>query len=1843
MDGSGDYGIRLVSHRLNERLRQYIEAQYHVRDSALIAERRALLEEPGAIAQEPYIETTPRYLMGKPYDGLAVPFAVREVLTQFSRWKPGVGVYPEPYAHQAEALEAFFGGQDLVVSSGTGSGKTETFLWPILGSLALESTNRPASFRLPGMRALILYPMNALVSDQLRRLRGLFGDQRVAEFFTRRYGRFPRFGTYTGRTPYPGSRDPKKDDQRLGPLVNYYLSLESPEVGLDQDECERRHGLARELKALGRWPAKDLKAFAEGSPDGRAPRYTTHPSDRELLTRHEMQLNCPDILVTNYSMLEYMLLRPIERPLFKQTRDWLQSSPENALLLVLDEAHMYRGTGGAEVAFLIRRLQARLGIPRERLRCVITSASLGTTPDAEEAARQLAVALTGCPQDRAEPFRSISGRQVSLPDSRPATRIELKALAGFPRHALNNPVNRAEACRDASRDLAEALGWPLPPAGTDAAALRQYLFERLQELPPFVALQKATTGNAVPVSTLAKDVFPDESLAEAEAALGTLLALGSYANDGKAPLLSTRAHLLFRGVPTLCACINPECDQRRYRPGEKLLLGRLYTEPRTHCTCKAQARVYELYTHRDCGAAFLRVFGRGSKADFYWHEQGGVLFEGGLDEDFLLVEEPGKEAFHKGELEPIWVEMRTGRVVLVPPSDDRGYRLFYRSNRPAGVTKTAERRKQAARPGRNTPRVPFSRCPACGKESTGKIMDLATKGEQPFAVLVFNQLQLQPASRPPSAAYPNAGKKVLLFSDGRQKAARLARDLPREVEFDTFRQAIVLAATRLVALHVEPRIDSVLYRAFLDVCYQHNLRFFDAEEHSLETLNEHLRYYREYFAGNLEDALSEEWHKTPPPRYGQALLRQLCDPFYSLHAACAGSVQPTRRIADRLRQRIGAGSLDVPDEMLDAIAYVWIECMLDRAALDPRIPEETRCRVNRFFSPVSGQDHFARFERALSVACELSTAQTRQVERVLRDLLAESDERGNQYLQPSALSLVLALNQTWYQCRQCSQTQIRLLSGRCGWCGSQETMERRVDDPYMIARKGYFRDALRFVLEGGSPVHLTAEEHTAQLSHRDESTVYATTEEYELRFQDVSLSADKPPIDVLSCTTTMEVGVDIGSLVAIGLRNVPPRRENYQQRAGRAGRRGASVSTVVTYAQDGPHDGFYYHNPAEIVSGPPRRPRVNVNNRRLARRHVCSHLVQTFFHQQLDDLPPGEQIRTKQSGADLFSALGPAGEFLAGDGPFSLASFESWVGREILTETGQATAQVALWLPDGLVDTAPNREAEKASFVRTTAMDFLEKLRRLAETLSAGGQEAEGFDPDTLLLDLLFEKGLLPTYAFPTHLCPFYVFGRNDQNRVIVKQKPEQSKTTALSEYAPGRLLVINKQTYRVGGIYTGNLYTLRPAESLFASELPVYSYCPVCTYSTLGHQQGYCPTCGHALESREMLDPPGFSPESGQALSEREHQQELSYATSAQFPLPLRPDTFEWKCGVGARLKYAYGVSKILVVVNKGPDELGFQVCESCGAAWPVAGATPQTRHRRPFVADSRVYSRESGSVWCSGPLHEQGIYLGHRFPTDVLLLRVSLGSPLCDDPAAPWLTDALVTLSEALSLAASLYLDVDPGELSAGFRLVPATLAGGDDAPRLQADIFLYDTASGGAGYAAEAGEELRAVLQRTAQLLRECPNGCERSCTQCLRHYGNRYWHTRLDRHLALGLLSYAMTGAAPPLRDVSGQIADLAALKRYLELEGLSVEEEAMVGDVVVPLLARRPGTQEAAAAIGVFPALLDRSVVLVGHPVGRLNGRRDTTVVLLDDYTLSRDLPAAHERVQRAMQGGRNRG
>ncbi|WP_162005400.1 DEAD/DEAH box helicase [Dictyobacter vulcani] len=1848
------YGANEIASQLHEGLQRYLEAQYPIRDIGIIQERRALLQEYGCISQQPFIETTPTYAFGDAYNKLQLPDPLSEAFNHFSQWQPGIGIFPQPYAHQAQALTAFFKeDKDLIVATGTGSGKTETFLLPILGNLLREAHTLTSSFQRPGCRALLLYPMNALVSDQVSRLRRLFGDERLKQYFLLHYGRFPRFGMYTGRTPYPGLRESDKD-KNVEEWLSYYLKLEE---AFQKDPTSKEAELKRELQIRGRWPAKDIRNFLGEKGSLWRNRLQTQAMDSELLTRHEMQQNCPDILVTNYSILEYMLVRPIERSIFQQTAEWLKQDKSNSLLLVLDEAHMYRGVAGAEVALLLRRLRSRLDIPQGQLRCILTSASL-EVKDKESAKKIFTFAenLTGNTFTTETSFDLIQGQREQRPAARLPTEDELKFLAQFDLQAFFRRTENINGAIQAISVLGQQLHWPplsIPTSHSNQEAsetqLQTYLYDQLYGFGPLEYIIHATTSEAHGLHELTKNFSPVAEFRQAEAAISTLLALGTYATKNKRALMPTRLHLFFRGLPTIYACINPNCDKRRYLPQEHLLLGRLHTEPQTHCTCNLKGRVFELITHRSCGASFLRVFGQDKEADFYWHEQGGSLknFSTPLIEAWLLLEEPHPSM--RDKVEQIWLDIATGRVITRQPDNIQRYLQCWRVSQQQEHTKkqiNSKKKRSVQLPGsesevtnddkeQTTPI--FTTCPVCTRKNMErKTSNLATRGEQPFANLVRHQFQLQPAVKDIGPQTPNGGRKLLLFSDGRQKAARLARDLPREVEFDTFRQALVIAVQRLQQMPTfTPRLNETLYVSFVSVCADFNLHFFDQNDESQSQLLRHITHYQEYYDSILEDALYDGWQPTTlPEQYKIALLKQLCDPYYSLSEICAAVVIPQPQDVKRFIRKLNGLPLALNEQEVATLITLWIQQLLGETAFDHTIREESRWDVDTYFRGLSHKQSLKKMEHILDNK-NMSIDQT-QLQPFHEKCCSFFCEEINDtiFLKPAALQLVLTIDDDWQHCLDCGTIQHTVLRQCCTQCGSQHLEQRSPQHPSMKSRKGYFLDPLREVLHGKRPVHITAEEHSAQLSQRDERAIYATTEEHELRFQDVAINHSKPPVDILSCTTTMEVGIDIGSLTAIGLRNVPPQRENYQQRAGRAGRRGTAVSTVLTYAQGGAHENYYYEHPQEIISGKLRDPLININNPRLVTRHIHAFLIQTFFQKQLAHMSEQALQQLIQQHPHVMNSLGTAHAFFQDTGSFSLSAFRRWVTDNILELTTSTTTTLISWLPDELcptyITTKAKQQSWKHAFITEVANNFLAQLETIAtektyvtKSVPLDREKADIVTNQRIkavyLLDVLFDQGLLPSYAFPTDLSSFSVFEK-DGERVLIKERPQQSKSQALSEYAPGRLLVINKKTYRVGGIYDEQT----PYNGISLQNLQSYVSCEKCTYvreKSLNNEQECCPICGGELSEREMLDPPGFSPEGAKPLREHDREQHYSNSSVAQLPLPTKSDQFEWNTHTFPYARYTYAQNRRLILVNKGPAQEGFRLCQECGAIWPEVQYERQkpTRHVRPFLVDYRHFKRKMGQ-YCTGPIYEQSLYLGYTFNTDLLLFRFALREPLSCDPQSPWLHDGLRTLAEAVALTASRYLDVDANALSANYRLIPALIEEGSDA-KLFVDIYLFDTASGGAGYSAEAGKYLSEILQATEKLLSNCPAHCERSCTRCLRHYGNRFWHEQLDRFLARQLLAYALYKQIPEVGNIKEQIALLSPLKRFLELDGYICKTDVTTNKEKVPLMVESHNDNGMKAPL-----------VILAHPALRDAPKYKEKTIWLNEYIIAHDLPTAYQQI-----------
>lgn len=1794
-----------MASELHTQLLRYIEAQYPLRHPEVIAERNALLQTAGVIARAPFIESMPGYQPGPAYEQLALPSPLTQILHAMSSWLPSL-LPTRLYQHQAEALETFLmHDRDLIVVTGTGSGKTETFLLPMLLRSMTEAATRPESFRLPGMRALLLYPMNALVNDQLIRLRQLFCHPRLTNWFLQqtRIERPARFGMYTSRTPYPGVLSKERNKQQLLPLLEYYHQLEV-----------RQPEQARELKQRGRWPALDLAALRQATLEG-GTRIGT--SDVELYTRQQIQQWCPDVLVTNYSMLEYMLMRPIEQKLFQQTANWLEADKTNTLLIVLDEAHLYNGVTGAEISLLLRRLQARLGINRERVRYILTSASLDLGEHGSDDVLAFASDLVGTRSSGHANFAIIQGKRLDPPHTELAhdPRQETEALAQFNLRAFTNRSADPAEAQAAVTGLACALHWPEPPA---AETLPDYLGQHLPALHIFQQLWKITAGSATSFQDLAGQLFPHLAEAARGGPTSALLSLAAAAITGdERPLLPVRAHLFFRGLPPVYACINPRCSARRVTDGTPGPLGALWLSPRLHCECGA--RVYELYAHRNCGTLFLRAFAADEQSEFYWHE--GAQ----MDETLLLVGKPHPNA---NDYEEIDLHLLTGQAFPVENANpffsrsEEDFLRVYRA-RPTRAKKGKSKPEQT----NEAPGNHWKSCPVCRKRLYHPISGLATKGEQPFVNLVRRQFELQPPSAMFQEAAPNSGRKMLLFSDGRQRAARLARDLPREVELDSFRQALILAvAQRSARLGKDLiKMDQGLYDEFIHVCATHHLYFFDGE--SQKDLLHKMQDFRASYDLDIEQALEEEWAPAMPQGYRLALLRQVADPFYSMQRMCAAVVEPSAASLKRLKRKPLFERLT--EQQLRALTMYWIEELLNVSAFDAKISPHDRENTVRGETFAYTGSSWNDAEKAAKTLLGYHEGELALIRQFFIDELCEKEQE-RAFLLPEKLAIRLTLDAPWHQCQDCTRLTWLPLNDRClnSQCGSSRLIQLPGNDPSLRARTDFYREPIRQVIAHTQiPRHLTAEEHSAQLSYRDKQQVSTTTEDYELRFQDIGISTDQPSIDVLSCTTTMEVGIDIGSLLGIGLRAMPPRRANYQQRAGRAGRRSASLSTVLTYSENGSHDAHYFAHPAEMISGSLPAPHISPINQRLLRRHIQAALIQTFFIEQTSQ---ASTMSNKQYGY-LAGALGTTSAFFAPTGSQNINSFEQWLQKGLAGQHPALLAHITAWLPASLTDS----EAEKQRFVREIAVRLVSDLRSLGEQLfpkesaatssSPASEQAFVLDTEDMLLDILFEHDFLPAYAFPREVRSF-VIEKWKQNaagkwRIAIEQRPQQSVDIALSEYAPGRELVVNKATYRVGGIYLdpspGTTLATR-VTSFFQQPRQTFALCTNCGYTVLKKVREQekqpaqrCPMCHKFLVTQEILDPPGYAPEGSRSLEQSQVRNDGGRnggTTPVQLVLPpTHTHTFSQSLAEG-RIAWSKTEHHQLLLMNTGEGQ-GFAFCRTCGAR---ASDDPEKGHDRPFLIPAWM----TASKKCYSPDGIWRGYLGHVFYSDLFLLRLQWPAGVAYQQHAPWMRDALYTLAQALLLATTQVMDISLSELQTGWSYAIAEQQ--DVSEERVAYLFLFDTLSGGAGYATQAGQYMEQLLRETQDLLDGCPDRCERSCYRCLRTYQNRIHHERLDRKLAGSLLRAIVSGRAPDELSLAQQIDALAMLQAYLQLNDVPCEPSAHIQGVTAPLLVK---TRHQTLAIGVYSAQQDLQVIK--HSLDALPPAQ---VKLFSEYDLAHALP-----------------
>jgi ATP-dependent helicase YprA (DUF1998 family) len=1698
--------------QIRDSLREYIEATYHISAYELVRQRRELLEKTGVIFQEPFIESTPRYSVGPSLVESGLPDAAVEVMTRVSAPDGDLRalIHDPLYQHQTNALqETLLSSKSLMVTTGTGSGKTECFLLPILGKLSIEAKNKPDVFRQsPAVRALVLYPMNALVNDQLGRMRFLYGDPRVSDHFTKWSGRPVRFARYTSRTLYPGKRNSEKDREKLRPIEDFFLKNLPDEPG----EIDASSQLYRELKERGKWPAKpDLRAWWGKKGTQWKKRCLTLPGDSELITRHEVQESAPDVLITNYSMLEYMMMRPLEREIFDQTSKWLKENPTENFLLVVDEAHLYRGAAGAEVSYLIRRLRDRLDVSIERFQVICPSASFS---DADKAV-QFGAQLTGKPESH---FVAIEGKLDTKKESHTGSQGDLSLLS-----EINLRTFYQAKSPDEQYECIEAF---LKYRNVDRTEiLSNDLYDALAEYPPMGLLVNTTMGTARSPSDLASAIFPGSEAEVSEKAVSALIALGSLARRkiNQPSLLPCRVHSFFRGLAGLWACIDPECTSLS-DDGRGGVCGRLYSQPRERCHCGS--KVFELYTCRNCGTAYARVYVNDLREPRYlWSEPGApIQIEGAKVEELrpvdLLLEEPGREM----DIVVHDLDLITGRLNPENPSDR--YRVVY--------TRTLEL---------DTPddqlTGEFNPCAVCkerGPYNQSSVQDHQTKGDQPFQALIATQLQVQPPNTDMSETSfaPLRGRKVLMFSDSRQTAARLAPTLQSYSIKDVLRSILVYGYKRLYKLYerdVEHISFEFLYLAVAIASEELRVRFrpgVDIPESLATTIEKGLT------DGDLYK-LSLNYVRQPLPEdLTRLILEILKDKWYGLRSLGLALIIEAPKNSNIIEQLPDlSGVAETEEEKIDLVR-IWLSLWERYGFWLATMPEN--------FNGTEVLTNSGKFSRYLGRIFPVKSAVVQFHKNwlpVLHEVFTEHHGDGYR-LRGSELSLSVDIN--WAYCQTCRTTQrATYASFRCFRCGAEDVKPvNPVTDEVFRARKGFYRKSTEQGTAPHSLFSLVAAEHTAQLNVAQSAEVFSRAERNELLFQDVDIGEKgnrvSRAVDVLSCTTTMEVGIDIGTLSGVALRNMPPARSNYQQRAGRAGRRGNAIATVIAFGSTDGHDEHYFSNPREMISGEVIDPVLTLNNIDIVRRHITAYLLQQYYRERVPEI-------TSSVSPDLFAVLGKVSEFLQEHTSINRKDLERW----LRSNEGKLAKRIQDWLPNELPE---SERVELLGNLSSTTLKLIDhalvgcakesgsdsrQVNNLDEEVSVDlevfeeeGEEKKGKNrASSNLLDRLLYKGILPRYAFPTDVAAFHIFDKDRSGYFPVFEfTPSQGLATALSQYAPDRDVWVDDRLWKSGAIYT----PVKEDRFIAWRDRKIYFECSFCEYSLTEEfseggkgEKRDCPSCervGSFGPGRWWLRPPGFAhPSDLKPKTKVDEIAEISYATRAKLTSEELIEEGKWTY-LNECLS-TYYAREFLMVTNRGPGQDGYVYCVQCGR---IEGSnllngvlSSGSDHSKPYPNN-----REQR---CVGSRVASGLVLGTDFITDLLRIRIRVNDPVLLFPGDFSTIVALRTISEALSIVACRRLELEPKELQAEFR--PALNEAGQQGREVE--IYMYDTLSGGAGFTRRIKDLGVSFFYDTLEFLKTCHNEhCDSSCYRCLQSYKNKLDHVYLDRELGHSLLAYLLTG-------------------------------------------------------------------------------------------------------------------
>lgn len=1788
--------------RMNKIYQWYIESAFPLRYEAMNEERKKLLAREGVLSQPPILETIPVY----PSSGMSLTDVCQREEMQNgyeNLYHLAQALFPNDrklYRHQWDSLKSVLSGSDIVVTTGTGSGKTECFLLPLLAELSKELNSWPDCPKSPpdhkwwnsepdwksqwghtgrnqeglhAIRGLILYPLNALVEDQMRRLRSTLDSKDVHRWLDDEYGRNRiLFGRYTGQTPVPGE---KSNSNAVKRLLTRLQEIEKISI-----EMRQQTDLDEEMH------------YHFPNIDG-----------GEMWSRWDMQATPPDILITNYSMLNIMLMRDIESDIFKKTQDWLEGDTTRKFFLVIDELHSYRGTPGTEVGYILRLLIDRIGLDPNSDQLSVLATSASVTED--EKSDKFLQEFFGRDAGR---FKRISEEQ-EFPEA--TTYINMRDyqqdFENFADGIQSNPFNPMSQPdpldhQSAMQTLVTALGQQ-PSSEESRVALLESLeslnvHQALRDACRVVSREKVVRPAKVPV--LDDKLFPgarSEGQIASKAMRGMLLALGmSQDSETEQSLQPVRGHVFFHNLQNLWVCTNPNCNETHTHRGseaeQNVPVGALHAIHRLACNCGG--RVLDLIVCEVCGDVFLGGFRSGQRS----------IVEILTSDQPDLEKMPDRVSVRhiSGQYVIFWPLKEEHPWITVPQDEEYTIKSKIKSKNGRRITRRwvqaklnvfSGQLKQNASPleqneiagwvhvvaGNNPdePAMPH-KCPRC---------DADYRKRKRFPTPLRNhrtgfQKACQVIASALSREMPESVRKLVIFSDSRQDAAKLAGGMER----DHFRDMVRIA---MLSAHKTYRDEFVAFiRATLSMKVNKQTAFDRIKEmnedlhtevskpsrdEDMSMRNRYAQWNPELTVeiGNFLDGLpiaipqarkellriiNDYPNRIPLQKVQQAVWNILLSlgicpggtnywalnfrrnqseivPWWECFVWTEEGPQPNHiddavtnhitRMQGYLTSELMYALFPHVSRTLEGLGQGWVTCHQSGSpslsvirATDATIRELGRRRRH------IGGDYFNQ-----GTSKDLPRYVTNYLDEIGVDSAAIKHQLtkagvaagGEHYvgLDPKELYLMQPpydpqTPREGWRCPTCNAFYLHPAGGKCPSC---------IDTSLEIGSTADASfDYYRYLSErSGDPFRFNCEELTGQ---SDTSARPLRQRRFqEIFFGDEINKKQIHGIDLLSVTTTMEAGVDIGALSAVIMSNMPPRRFNYQQRVGRAGRRGTGVSFAVTFCRGRSHDDYYYHRTEKMTGDPPPTPYVDMAREPIFRRVFVKEILRRAFKKVNLPIDTLEEINEEVARRFLESVHGQFGPIRQWNHirPY----LQNWL---IKPETEQIINEI--------LDTL--RYGTEWSDNSKKALDFCNKMSEFAKTelLDRITEIVENpqFTQDALS-ERLANAGLLPMFGFPTRVRLLYTnWPYSGYPWPPEKGLVDRDIDIAISQFAPGSETVKDKAVHTACGVVelfpAGNQVSSRsgfvpPLEEENPAWIGLCEYCqavvPLKTENVPNNNVEIpppidCYVCGKTeLRRIDAREPKGFFTD----------QQPTDFDGAFEWnPRATRPTlSFEVQPENTEHVKNA-DVSiledKEILSINDDGGSNGFVF-------------QPARIGRRQWQGAYAVSPQNEQHVSVSGPHHR--IALLSRRRTDILLVGITewdqgiFANPTEVEGRAAW-----YSLAFYLQTAAAAILDIDTTELDAGFRATK-------DNDLTVGQAFLSDKLENGAGYCRWIGkpEHFQLLLDQANPDIEDSLaevwmkknsnhiHECDTSCNTCLRDFHNLPYHGLLDWRLALDMARIA----------------------------------------------------------------------------------------------------------------------